>query len=495
MLARWIRENLGVTRGSLRSQFLVPLVATLVLVCTLIALVSWIVADQSARRSTRLRLQNVVDLCRAAPFPLTENVLRQMRDISGVDLVIVDMVSIAAIGTLSDNSALLFRNPGIIARREEGGAAAEWNIASIKMETTNFDAIIENLSSRTFPNQTSRLIALIDSTERQRVTRQAFWLPALTGILSTIALAFVSAAIVSRMVRRLEKLESQVDRVAMGFYETTAIDPSPNDAISRLAGSVNIMSQQLERAQGEIIRAERVRMINLLASGMAHQLRNSLGGAMLLLQTVLRRNATQKPLKDPSEELSMALNQIRLAEESIRRLLMMSKTGVHVIDHPMTVAAIHVSLGEFLGSWAVHHGVQIVWQCSPGHTDRIIARGETTVGAILNLIMNGMEAAGPGGVVECEYDFLPDSSLPVSSESGDNSAGSHRWRIRDNGPGPSPDIADQILEPFVTSKREGVGLGLPTTCRIAEQFGGSLTWSRDGSWTVFTLILREPIPS
>jgi two-component system nitrogen regulation sensor histidine kinase GlnL len=115
--------------------------------------------------------------------------------------------------------------------------------------------------------------------------------------------------------------------------------------------------------------------------------------------------------------------------------------------------------------------------------------------SILNLIMNAMEAAGQGGVVECEYDFLPDPSIPVSSDSGANSTGSHHWRIRDNGPGPSSDIADQILEPFVTSKREGVGLGLPTTCRIAEQFGGSLTWSRDGSWTVFNLILREPFPS
>lgn len=477
--------------GSLRSQFLIPLAATLILVCAVLAVVSWTMADYYARRSIRTRLQSVVDLCRAAPFPLTESVLRQMRDLSGVELMLLDTSSLSTVGTMPKNSSLLFHGPAIGALALAPDPANELPLQSIQVGNQRYDALVAQVLADLNGTSNSRLVALIDASERQRVAQQAFWMPALTGILSTVALAFVATSIASRMVRRLERLETQVDAIAMGDYNTAAVEGTPDDAIARLAKSVNKMSQQLERAQKEIVRAERFRMINLLGSGMAHQLRNNLGGAVLLLQTVLRRHAADKNYQEPDEELSMALNQMRLAEESIRRLMTMSKSGVHATDRPMSVQTIHRSLSEYLGSLAEHHGVQLAWQCRLEDANREVQRGETTVGAILNLIINAIEAAGIDGHVECIYDS---PSIPSAAPSRDAHSMliHHRWRIRDDGPGPPTSIADQILEPFVTSKPEGVGLGLPTTARIAEQMGGSLTWTRRDAWTEFVFEIQEP---
>jgi C4-dicarboxylate-specific signal transduction histidine kinase len=89
-----------------------------------------------------------------------------------------------------------------------------------------------------------------------------------------------------------------------------------------------------------------------------------------------------------------------------------------------------------------------------------------------------MDAAGAQGSVECRYTWDPNS-------------GFHRWIVRDNGPGPNPEISAKMFEPFVTSKPEGIGLGLPTTALLAKELGGSLHWHRQDDWTVFELTIHD----
>ncbi len=79
--------------------------------------------------------------------------------------------------------------------------------------------------------------------------------------------------------------------------------------------------------------------------------------------------------------------------------------------------------------------------------------------------MNAIEAAGPGGEV----------SLEAFAENGDVVI-----EVSDTGPGPPPEVAETLFEPFVTSKPEGVGLGLALAQQVAIEHGGQLAWTRDG---------------
>lgn len=479
-------------RGSLRSQFLVPLIGTLVLVCALIATISWGYADTSARKNIRMRLQNIGELCRAAPFPLTESVLKQIRDFSGIDLLIYDADRKAWLGA-TDRVFMNARFERALADRVASSARRDIDngldtLFTVPVEGRAFDALAIPLRAAPsrLEGRDSILVALIEASERKRAVRQAFWLPALTGICATIALAFLSASIASRIVSRLDRLESQVNRIAMGSYETAAID-GPHDAIFNLAVSVNKMSQQLERARDEVVRSERTRLITMIASGMAHQLRNSLGGAILLLQTFQRSHprSAEKGVGN-LDEIDMALKQMRLAEESIRRLMTMSQQGMVVKDRPMSISEVHDQLRAYLESLAEHHGVTLSFHGGPHDASQSIRSGESVVGALLNLIINAIEAAGPGGTVSCTC--KSETSGPAVQK-----APSRRicWEIRDSGSGPAPEIAATILEPFVTSKPEGVGLGLPTSARIAENLGGSLNWEREPNATVFKFCIVE----
>lgn len=67
-------------------------------------------------------------------------------------------------------------------------------------------------------------------------------------------------------------------------------------------------------------------------------------------------------------------------------------------------------------------------------------------------------------------------------------------RISDNGPGPDPQIADRMLQSFVTTKAEGVGLGLAIVTAVAQDHGGRLAWNRSNGWTEMNLILPAASP-
>lgn len=453
--------------GSLRRQFLVPLVSLLLLISLTVTFSAQRYAVRSARIATESRLRDLLELCKLERFPLTESVLGQIGEFADCKLQIVSNVEV---------TDKLFDVMGEDLNRYDGFA----------IELPPSQSVFETTSTRRF------LLALTSPRDRLERAAQAFWLPMATGILSTLAVGIAALWIANRMVRRLELLERQVQRIAQGDYShgvdqqsdsrTGPRDASSKDSIASLTRTINAMSQQLDKAQGEIAKAERARLINVLASGMAHQLRNSLAGALLLLQTMLKR------LTNPPDEIPFAIQQIQLAEESIRRLLTISRPGRHVEDQPMSIAEIHRQLECYIQSIVSHHQLQWRIRCDSADPTidlgRIVPAGSSVVSSLLNLAMNAIEAhletskgaeASSGeisGIVECVYRFDPKDEM-------------HHWILRDDGPGPDPAIASQMFDPFVTGKREGVGLGLPTASMLAKQLGGDLQWRRSNGWTEF----------
>ncbi|MGH7180077.1 MAG: ATP-binding protein, partial [Tepidisphaeraceae bacterium] len=89
--------------------------------------------------------------------------------------------------------------------------------------------------------------------------------------------------------------------------------------------------------------------------------------------------------------------------------------------------------------------------------------------AVLNLVMNGIEAAGAGGRVTVEY-----CSPPRGSD-----ARQLHLVVTDSGPGIPDEVVDRIFDPFFTTRDTGTGLGLSIVHRVVEAHDGSIIASND----------------
>jgi signal transduction histidine kinase len=94
-----------------------------------------------------------------------------------------------------------------------------------------------------------------------------------------------------------------------------------------------------------------------------------------------------------------------------------------------------------------------------------------------NVVSNAVEAAGPGGWVD------------IGLHPAEGEPGFCQVDVADSGPGPPPEVADRLFDPFVTGKREGVGLGLAVARQVAEAHGGGISWRREADRTLFRVRL------
>jgi signal transduction histidine kinase len=447
-------------------------------------------AVRMARNATIERLSSTGRLCVNAKYPLTESVLTQIQELSSLRIAIVYRDKSAE----NDVDAIRLESKSSLFPEARGlhWLAALTRYADKPTGKPFFqsvacgDGTLANATS--YPLSTTEpsdaknryLILLEDQANSNATSVQAFVLPMVTGLCSSIAIAMIAALIASRIGFRIERLSEHVKKIAQGSFETI-VPTGPIDAIYALYESVNSMSEQLQHSSSQIAQNERSRLINLMASGLAHELRNHLTGARLAIQTCPTDAGTQ-------EAISIALKQMKLAEESIQRLLTLRVDTTHAVGESMTVLQIHDSVRELLLPIANHRKVSVVIQdlvTEAVGTDELgggetwVDDGGSIVGALINLILNAMEAAGIGGKVEV-------SVMQAATDSK-----SLEWRVVDDGPGPSPEMAAVMFEPFATSKREGVGLGLAMCKRIAQRQQGDVSWKRIDGHTLFTLRIRS----
>ena len=118
---------------------------------------------------------------------------------------------------------------------------------------------------------------------------------------------------------------------------------------------------------------------------------------------------------------------------------------------------------------------------------------DTLMQALLNLIKNAAEAVEPlgdKGEVMLETRFRSG----VSSRNGSDAATKHlpiEIRVIDNGPGIAEHIADQLFQPFVSTKPDGQGLGLSLVSKVAAAHGGIVEVKSRPGKTKFSLLLSD----
>jgi C4-dicarboxylate-specific signal transduction histidine kinase len=238
---------------------------------------------------------------------------------------------------------------------------------------------------------------------------------------------------------------------------------------------VNHMSLQLGQLRDSLVAGERQRLLGQVAAGFAHELRNAVTGARLAIDLHRRRCPLAAGGGSAADDsLTVAVRQLDILEEEVRGLLALAKPPSHD-DRAAEAILIDQLLAEVRDLTAPrcdHAGVRM--HCGLPTNVSIIGRHDALRAALVNLVLNGIDAAGRSGDV-----WL--SAVQAGSQT--------ILAVDDSGAGPPASVRDSMHEPFVTSKPEGIGLGLAVAQSVAEEHGGTLCWERRDGRTRFAISL------
>lgn len=235
---------------------------------------------------------------------------------------------------------------------------------------------------------------------------------------------------------------------------------------------------RLQELQTELVHISRLTAMGEMASALAHELNQPLSAIANYLKGSKRLLATSAGHTERVEEaIDKAAEQALRAGDIIRRLRDFVARGEaerRVESLPKLIE--EASALALVG--AKEHGIRVLFRFDP-KIDLVLADKVQIQQVALNLIRNGIEAmdGATRRVLEIRIAPAPDNYAQVI--------------ISDTGTGISPEIADQLFQPFITTKRTGMGVGLSISRTIIEAHGGRL-WSEPnpGGGARFAFTLR-----
>src|SRR5690625_2670417 len=237
-----------------------------------------------------------------------------------------------------------------------------------------------------------------------------------------------------------------------------------------------------QRAEEELIRAQRFESLALLAGGLSHDLRNLLQPLLLAADTL--DDYSDDPRLARLGELVRGCGQRGL--EMVSSMLTFARGARRT--EPVPVNALFQAL-DLLLKGSVPRTVTLHIDA---HADALTFEGNQTElqQCLLNLSLNAIQAMPDGGrlSVTAERCTLAEDFFRPGEEAV---AGAYVCLdVTDTGAGMAPEVLDQLFQPFFTTKENGTGLGLVSCQRIIDNHGGVLrVHSVCGEGTSFRLYL------
>ena len=215
----------------------------------------------------------------------------------------------------------------------------------------------------------------------------------------------------------------------------------------------------------------RTRALEGIAARLAHEVKNPLA-AIKGLSTHMARQATDDKVK---ERLSIVASEAERLQEIVDGFLSFSRGLDDLSIGPTKPYDIARELSLLLETRAADAGVTI--EVRGTRELSLNADGKKLRQALLNLVLNAMQASTKGTTV----------TLEVAKSCADGAA---VIRVMDRGEGMRPDVLERIRKPYFTTKEGGSGLGIAVARGIIEQHGGSLRFeSTSGRGTTAAVTL------
>jgi signal transduction histidine kinase len=332
--------------------------------------------------------------------------------------------------------------------------------------------------------------------------RQSLWLAGFALVWSILLVGTMLYYFRAWMFTPIRELQAGVQRVHAGNF-SQPITLTSGDELQELADEFNTMvarlhavysdlNRQVNERSRQLVRSERMVSVGFLAAGVAHEINNPLASILFCAEALERRlqdvltatnsgTAAGSPQSADTEVLTRYLKMIQ--QEALRckgitqKLLEFSRSPERRKESADLTGLIRdvLEMAKYLPS---SRGKLVAFE----PTGYVVApvNAQDLKSVILNLVVNALDRMEDGG------------RLAISLGT---SAGYAEMVFTDTGCGMTPEVLQNIFEPFFTKSRtgKGTGLGLFISHQIVDQHGGTITAQSVGPGCGSTFTVRIPL--
>src|SRR3984957_12532491 len=278
----------------------------------------------------------------------------------------------------------------------------------------------------------------------------------LTAVLAGLALTYLLAR---RILAPVKRLDRAAEAIAQGDYDIR-LPVDSRDELGRLTETFNNMCGSIQSARRELIQKEQIATIGRLSTSIVHDLRNPLaaiyGGAEMMVDSDLPPSQVKRLSRNiyrASRRIQELLQDLVNVSRGKQRTVEVCRLR-DVISAAWDVLAREAETQSVTMSFDVPEEIELPLERS--RMERVF----------VNLFSNSLDAMPDGGRVEIAA-WREDSAVLVE--------------VGDTGPGISSEVRASLFQPFHSSKRNGLGLGLALSRQTVLDHGGDMWADGDGS--------------
>lgn len=276
-------------------------------------------------------------------------------------------------------------------------------------------------------------------------------------------------------------------KVHIGFTVTPQFD----DADCRMGTIISFKNiTEIKMMQLELIRMDRLASLGVLASGIAHELRNPLAGIKTMAQSLEEDFEAEDPRQ---EYLKRIIRQVNRLDDLLKTFFSYARPRQPIRKSHRLPDIVH-EVQALIESKLTKKRIRFIEEYEE-NLPAIFVDYDQIQQVFLNLILNAIDAIDHDGILTMTAISLITRPHAIDRRRSDYAQRAQpklyvEARVTDSGCGIEPENLKRIFDPFFTTKQTGTGLGLSVVYRIMTEHGGEIrAESTFGKGTTFILLL------
>ena len=432
-------------RLRLHHRIVIPFAVVAVIATVATAFFTLQVISREFESRIRARALNTSEVISREGFAFNPAILGSVKGITGVDILSFDETG-TLVATTADSANTAVIDAVSRALPEAAAGAASGVVRELDCEVpclVAFRSVIDRPGAIT--------AVVVQAAELEAAVAAVSQTILMTGLASVAALILVSQVVARRVTAPIDELVMFSEEVAGGSSRRAK---EGDDDIGRLARAFNRMLDRLDESKMMKVRNEKLALAGLFAARVAHDIRNPLASMKINAQML---EAQVKGIPKSAALVNATLHDISQVESVIRDLIELARPS-ELRRIPTDANALIRAVVRQLDARFSHRRVQTTLTL-PDRLPPVSLDPERFTQVLTNVFVNAIDAMPDGGV------------LTVSTRSDGTEM---VIEVDDDGAGIDPAMVTRVFDPFVSTKPEGVGLGLVNAKAIVEGHGGRI---------------------